>query len=231
MDTVLATRNGRDVKISEGQTLYRAQRDIEHHTRADDDGNEIYEMLGLGPERMKPLANRAKEGRVNPTGIPVLYLASTAQTAISEVRPWIGSGVSVAQFKIIRDMRAINLSLGHGRASIGHLTFPQLFGEQPTDAPTKEKAVWTDIDNAFSQPITLSDDTADYVPTQILAELFRDVGYDAIIYRSQFGEEGYNVALFNVADADAINCAPYRVTGIEIKFEEIGNRWFSRKTS
>ena len=52
----------------------------------------------------------------------------------------------------------------------------------------KEKAVWVEIDCAFSHPTTLSDDAADYVPTQILAELFRDTGYDGIVYRSHFGE-------------------------------------------
>jgi len=101
-------------------------------------------------------------------------------------------------------------------------------GSQP-DAKQKEKGVWIDIDNAFSRPVTLSDDSADYVPTQILAELFKNAGYDAIIYRSQFGEKGYNIALFNVEDAEVINCAPYQVRGIEVTFEQIGNMWFSTK--
>jgi hypothetical protein len=62
-----------------------------------------------------------------------------------------------------------------------------------------------------------------------LAELFRQQGYECIIYRSQFGKEGYNVVLFNLDDAEPINCAPYEVTEIEVKYREIGNRWFSSK--
>lgn len=230
LDTVLATLKDRDVRIAESTILCRAQPGIEYDTIFNEDDIEIGEKRhGFGSERMKPLASRAREGRVNPAGIPVLYLASHEQTAISEVRPWIGSELSVAQFKVLRDLKAVNLSLGHGQVSIGHLKFAHLLGEEAPDAETKQKAVWIDIDNAFSTPVTLSDDAADYVPTQILSELFQDAGYDAIIYRSQFGEKGYNVALFNVEDADPINCAPYEVKGIEVKYEEIDERWFSKK--
>jgi hypothetical protein len=33
---------------------------------------------------------------------------------------------------------------------------------------------------------------------------FSDAAYDAIIYRSQFGETGYNVVLFKVEHAEAL---------------------------
>ena len=79
------------------------------------------------------------------------------------------------------------------------------------------------------QRIFLSDDAADYVPTQILAELFRDAGYDAIVYKSQFGEKGFNIVIFNPDDADAINCGPYEVTALKVDYKEAGNRWFSTK--
>lgn len=230
LDTVLATVADRDVKISKDTILFRAQRGTAVAPHLDEDGEEIgMDVVGFGAERMKPLASRAREGRANPAGIAVLYLASQEQTAISEIRPWVGSKVSIAQFKILRDVRAINLSLGHGQASVGALMFSELFGDKTPTAEKKEKAVWIEIDNAFSRPITLSDDSADYVPTQILAEQFRNAGYEAIIYRSQFGEKGYNVALFDLANAEPVNCAPYEVTGVEVKYREVGNRWFSTR--
>ncbi|WP_316979505.1 RES family NAD+ phosphorylase [Shumkonia mesophila] len=229
LDTVLATLRDRDVIIQKDAILCRAQRGIDYDPVVEDGVEVGEEPHGFGTARMKPITNRAREGRVNPAGIPVLYLASNEKTAISEVRPWVGSEISVAQFKILRDLRAVNLSFGHGQMALGQMTFAHLLGEEAPDAETKEKAVWIDIDSAFSRPITLFDDSAEYVPTQILAELFMDAGYDAIVYRSQFGEKGYNIALFNVDDAEAINCAPYRVTGIDVNFEEMGNRWFSTK--
>jgi len=100
---------------------------------------------------------------------------------------------------------------------------------QPLTSEQREKAVWIDIDNAFSEPVTKSDDAGDYVPTQILAEVFKSAGYDAIVYKSQFGEKGFNIVVFNPDNADVINCAPYQVTGFEVSFKEIGNRWFREK--
>ncbi len=98
MDTVLATLRGRDVEIMEGQLLFRAQRGVD---RGEEEGHDRGSISAFGPTRMKPQIDRATEGRANPTGIPVLYLASSEQTAISEVRPWIGSELSVAQFRIV----------------------------------------------------------------------------------------------------------------------------------
>jgi RES domain len=227
LDTVLATIRDRSGYLKQGTIFYRAQQGNDWRDVTDAEGKIVtQEAAGYDAKRMKPRPNRANEGRANPAGISVLYLGTTEQTAISEVRPWIGASLSVAQFKTLKRLKAIDLTRGHGKSSF----FSVLHrfandGEQPT-AEEKEKAVWIDIDNAFSRPVTLSDDEADYVPTQILAELFRDAGYDAIIYKSQFGEKGYNVALFNVNDADAINCAPYRVTEIEVKFKVDGDHWF-----
>ena len=178
---------------------------------------------------MKPRPKQAIEGRANSAGISVLYLGTTEQTVISEVRPWIGSSISVAQFKLRRSLRAINLSRGHGQSSFEALNLNHFLSGTPLTAEEKENAVWIDIDNAFSRPVTISDDSAEYAPTQILAELFRDSGYEAIIYRSQFGKRGFNVILFDPDDADVINCAPYEVTSIDVKFKQVEAHWFANK--
>jgi len=158
----------------------------------------------------------------------MLYLASSRTTAISEIRPWVGSEVSLGYFKVLRDLKAIDLSVGHGKAAFGVLTLSQLVGEHSIDRETKERAVWIAIDNAFSRPVTRESNVTDYVPTQVLAELFREAGYDAIIYRSQFGAgraKGYNVALFDLDDAEIIACEPQRVTRIAVRFEKFGSAW------
>lgn len=227
LETVRATNRDRDVELRKGMIFYRAQLGIDLEIRTDEDGTPLYEeSVGYSAVRMKPRPNQAKEGRANPAGIPVLYLGTTEKTAISEVRPWAGTRVSVAQFETLRPLRAIDLSRGHGKTSLGEIGLDKLFGGGPFEPELKERAVWIDIDNAFSEPVTGSDDLADYVPTQILAELFRDVGYDAVIYKSQFDEGGFNVVIFEPEHAVAINCAPYEVTEIEIKFREEGNRWY-----
>ena len=226
LNAILGTRHGRESKIPNGSTLWRAQIGIEYDPLYDPEGNKYDEApIGFSEERMKPLTHQGPEGRANPSGIPVLYVASSKQTAISEVRPWIGSMVSVARLRVLRDLLAIDLSLGHGKSSMRVLTWPQVFGDAPIDAETKERAVWTAVDNAFSRPITLEASTGEYVPTQILSELFRDAGYDAIIYGSQFGD-GSNIAIFDIGDAEVINCTPYNVSGIEVKYSAAGNTWY-----
>lgn len=230
--TVRATNRGRDVYLPAGSIFYRAQRGIDWRDSKDENGDVYGEQpVGYDAARMKPRPRQATEGRANPAGIPVLYLGTTEQTAISEVRPWVGGEVSVAQLSTVRNLKAVNLSLGHGQSSLNVVGLNHILEGTPVSAEIKEKAVWVEIDNAFSRPITASDDEADYVPTQILAELFKDSGYDAIIYKSQFGEKGFNIVVFHPEDADVINCAPYEVSGIEVSYKEIGNRWFSPKTS
>ena len=69
--------------------------------------------------------------------------------------------------------------------------------------------------------MTGTDDPAAYVPTQILAELFRDEGYEAITYRSRFGKKGYNVVIFNLDDADPVDGWPYEVKKIKVAAERV----------
>ena len=231
LNTVLQTRQNRDFEIPVDTLVWRAQLGIKYNILRDECGEEIgEEWVGFSRSRMKPLAQYAKASRANSSGIPVLYVASTEQTAISEVRPWVGSELSVAQFRITRQLNAIDLTQGHGKSSWSGLTLKQLSGREEPDTETKLRAVWTDIDNAFSRPVATSDEMEDYIPTRILAELFREAGYDAIVYRSQFGQggrDGYNIAIFRLEDAEILNCAPYRVESIEVNYEEIGNRWFT----
>ncbi|MGO7400154.1 RES family NAD+ phosphorylase [Rhizobium ruizarguesonis] len=222
VDTVLATIKDRDVELREGMVLFRAQAGIEYYVS---DENQGEQPSGYGAARMKPRPNRSTEGRANPAGMPVLYLGTTEKNVISEIRPWVGAEVSVAQLKLKRKLRALDLSQGHGKSHL-NLILGHILNGTPMSLEEKERAVWISIDNAFSQPVTRSDDMADYVPTQILAEVFKNAGYDAIGYKSQFGEKGLNIVLFNPDDADVINCAPYRVTGLEVSFKEIGNRWY-----
>lgn len=230
LDTVRATLNDRDVTLPKGTTLFRAQLGIDHADAKDGRGNlvEGVEPVAYGSERMKPSKSHVLEGRVNRAGIAVLYLSCSELTAISEVRPWIGSGVSVAQFKTLRPQTVVNLTPGHGKSSEEKILLESPIDE-PISSRDKELAVWTDIDSAFSRPMSRSDGSPDYVPTQILAELFKSMNYDGLIYRSNFGKGGHNVVLFDLDAAAAINAAPVRVTGVELKYEEMGNRWHSTK--
>jgi hypothetical protein len=225
LSAVAETSNGRKLSLKKGANLWRAQ--LGHDWRDEGQGDETFEVqCAHSPERMKPLPDKAYDGRANPKGIPCLYLANSKETAMSEVRPWVGSYVSVGQFKILRDQQLIDCSRTHKAGSF-LLSFP--FGEREPEPSDIEKAVWSDIDRTFAEPMTRSDDSADYVATQILAELFKKEGFDGIVYKSNFGEEGYNIALFDITAADLINCAIHQVDSIEFKFSQEDNPYFIKK--
>ncbi len=234
LDAVLATlsKDERDRELPKGQIFYRAQRGVEWLELEDENGNSIGpEVFGYDGMRMKPLSDRAREGRLNPSGIPVLYVANTIETAISEVRPWVGAEISVAKCRLVRPLKTLNLSIGHGKHS--GADFRHFMGGPEPTTDDVNAAVWIDIDNAFSRPITASDDQADYAPTQILAELFQSVGYEAIVYKSQFGDNeqitGYNIAIFDLDAIEIVSCEPHQVESIKINARQIGNPWFSSK--
>lgn len=230
LDTVLATIRDRTVEFEAGYTFFRAQLGVDIIDRTDEEGIWLGEdIVGFGADRMKPLRDRSREGRANPIGIPVLYAGTTIETVVSEVRPWIGADVSVAWCKLLKPLRTLDLTRGQGKSSLSGPVLNHLLGDQVLTPAEKEAAVWIDIDNAFSEPVTSTDDRADYAPTQILAELFRHAGYDAIGYKSHFGDDetrrGYNVAIFDPEAVEIVACAPYKVHAIKVEAEQNGSPW------
>lgn len=211
---VLQTSKSRVKELPKDTPLWRAQ--LGHHWRSVSQDGQCFEIPAAHkPERMKPVEGCAAEGRANPKGIAVLYLATRQETAMSEVRPWLGSFVSCAKFRTTRPLRIVDFSVFHGRGFFFYI-------DEPDDSE-KEKAVWTQIDQAFSKPTTSGDGTADYAPTQVIAELFKADGYDGIAYKSAFGDDGYNIALFNLADAELTVCALHEVKSLEFSFLQRDN--------
>lgn len=224
--TVMMTASQREFPLKKGSQLIRAQIGAEERGEASEDGAiEVIRFWGYGAERMKPIAAKAKEGRANPAGVAYLYFASDITTAISEVRPWIGSWVSVARFQTARDLRLVDLTKGHGK--FGILELPAGQHPQSVGAEAKRLAVWTDIDAAFSWPVTRDENNMDYVPTQILAEAFHECGYDGLVYGSNFGDPGYNVVLFDLESATAISCAAFQIKQVIVSHEELGETWYA----
>ena len=84
---------------------------------------------------------------------------------------------------------------------------------------------------SFSEPLERSDDVAEYIPTQVVAELFKREGYDGIAYKSAFGEKGYNICLFDVDAAVLDYCRLHKVKGINFDFgEHVEEYWVKSET-
>lgn len=217
LSNVLMTSNDRVRIVKAGSNFWRSQ--IGNDWRpVIQDGEEIAEEpIPLLPEKMKPHQYKASEGRANPKGIPYLYLATDKETAMSEVRPWVGSNISVGQFKTVKELRLIDCSVNHNKGFM-------FYFEEPSNEE-KEQAVWAHIDRAFSEPVTLSDKSSDYVPTQIIAELFKSEGFDGVIYKSALSD-GFNLVVFDIDSAKLINCFLYEAKGIKFTFSETANPYF-----
>lgn len=134
-------------------------------------------------------------------------------------RPWLHSEISVGQFRTRKELRLVNCSVHPPNG----LT---VYWEEPDDQK-KEEAVWADIDRAFSRPVTASDQSSDYVPTQIIAELFRNNGFDGVLYRSAL-EEGLNLALFDIGAATMLSSVVFRAEAIQFSFNQFGNIYHFR---
>lgn len=201
--------------LPEETILWRAQLGSEWH-----DDPEHPALLALPSERMKPRRGRATEGRANPKGLPVLYLATTKETAMAEVRPSKGIDISLAQFKVLRDLTIVDFSTEDDHHPI--------YLKEPADEAARDAAVWADIDRAFSAPTERSDDGVEYVATQIITDAIRAAGYDGIAYQSGL-EKGHNVALFDLDAADVINCALWDLKSVSYEFAQAGNPYFVKK--
>jgi len=173
--------------------------------------------------RMKPLRNAAHEGRVNPKGIPCLYLATDKETAMAEVRPWLGASISTGHFRTTRELAVVDFSVGHDSK-----LNPDLMTRELSPAE-KEEAVWAQVDRAFSAPVTDDPATAEYVPTQIIAETFRKEGLDGVVYKSLLGS-GFNFALFDLEAAELVTCGLYRTEALSFSFVEDGPAYYAQQS-
>ena len=219
LSVVLKTSKDRIRTIKAGSIFCRSQ--LGNNWRSIvENGEEIAdEPAPLPKERMKPVKKEAKEGRANPKGIPYLYLASNEKTAIAEARPWTGSNISVGQFKVVKNLIFVDCSVNHAESH-------KFYFKEPSEEE-KVKTVWTHIDRAFSAPVTSSDKSSDYVPTQIIAELFKKEGYDGLIYKSALAD-GFNLVLFDVDSAKIVNCSVFEVGPIDFDYSPSGNTYFVR---
>lgn len=212
--TLLTTAKDRIESIPKGQKFWRAQLDY-------DDSPCYDHIVPHSSKRMKPEPKKASEGRINSKGIACLYLATDEKTAVSEIRPWVGSYVTVAQFETLRELKVIDCSCGEiNPMNVSVADIDKLCKLKPPTPKEAIKTIWRWIDKEFSGPVEHNDKIADYVPTQIIAELFKTNGFDGIQYKSLFND-GKNLALYDIDSAEQIGDGKViQVTSIDVGFKQ-----------
>jgi hypothetical protein len=128
----------------------------------------------------------ATAGRMNRGGVSFLYLATTADTAVSELRPHPGHYCSIGRFCATRKLRVADLS------SLEVTEFSS------SDRELDHYLLLKTIDDVFSVPV-IPENRAEYNFAQSLADAFRQLAYDGVCYRSSVGD-GKNYVFFNPQD-------------------------------
>lgn len=146
-----------------------------------------------------PKGVKVSAGRANPQYIRYLYVSESPTTSMFEVRPFIFDAINIAQIRINEPLKiakiAVNLDLSSNK-----------------DA-TKEMYVMGMIQGAFSKP---TNDSNDYIPTQVIAEYIKSLGYDGIRFNSSLHYGGVNLTIFNYEKCEAISSQDFRLEDIKL---------------
>jgi len=210
LETIVETSRKRATTIPQGQVLWRAaQGYVAEEGVHPHDVFFLESIKPLSIERMKPLRDRAYEGRVNPKGVPCLYLATDSETAMMETRPWAGSVLTISQMILLKQVIVVDCTL------------PATFNLDVKTQEQLESNSWYVLNEAFSLPVFQAEDVADYAPTQYIAEAFRAAGYGGIMYTSQVGN-GKNIALFDVHAAEVASRQLRQANKLSFAFAEVG---------
>jgi hypothetical protein len=236
LSAVKASARDRLIRLRKGHPLWRAQRGHDQGTElafAGEDGTEnvfVDIEVPFDVERMSPDPAHVTEGRLNPRGIAFLYLAKDTKTAIAEVRPWVGVTVSVGVFEVLRDCTLVNCSEPGGRGLYLRISAEGVF--VPPSPAEWDTLVWEAISYAFAHPTDPQDTSLTYAPTQILAEVLREEGYDGILYQSALHADGMNVALFDPSSARLFACDLHEIMRVEFRSRSTGRHYArDRETS
>lgn len=151
-----------------------------------------------------PPADYIGNGRANPDHIRYLYLSEDSVTPVYEVRPIIGDTVSVAKFKLLKEVRLYDLTVD--------------VRDIESDEGLKLPGLYNTIGAMFSKPH--NGDVSKYLPTQYIAEEIKNMGFDGLRFRSSLNKNGYNVVLYNPDDCVAVSSDLVKVKGIDLKLDE-----------
>ncbi|WP_369410945.1 RES family NAD+ phosphorylase [Candidatus Pantoea multigeneris] len=158
----------------------------------------------------------ASHGRANPTGIPYLYLGSSSEAAISEIRPHTGETATVAEFLIKEKIKLVDLR--SPRKSISPFLLPTEddIGRVRADIPFLER-----LGEELTRPVLPRSAAIDYIPSQYLCEFIKKSGFDGVVYRSSVSD-GINLALFNPDNAHAICVSQFSVHRVSVSVASLG---------
>lgn len=159
----------------------------------------------------KPPAKSCQAGRCNPEGISYLYLASNAETAASEVKPYVGEYLTIAKFETQRELKVIGL-----RNPI--IDSPFKYGQELKYALDIFE-ILQHVSRDLSKPLVPGKSNLEYLPTQYVCEMAKEHKYDGIFYKSSLAS-GYNLLLFSDKNLKCFESNLFEVKSIKTQIEQ-----------
>lgn len=166
-------------EIPAGTKLWRARTDLTSRKKA--------VAADFGPP---PVHLALQSNRMNPPGIPMVYLASTAKTALRETR---SRTARVGQWEANRALRVLDLR--------DLPPIPGVFAEESRQERLMIRFLHHFADDIMT-PVERDERVhIDYLPSQVITEYLRDFEFnggqlDGIAYGSTVDRGRWNVALF-----------------------------------
>jgi hypothetical protein len=157
-----------------------------------------------------PPKEKASHGRANPAGISYLYMASDLTTAISEVRPHTGERVTVAEFRITDEVKLADLREPRKLVTPFVCESESDLVQLRADIEFLER-----LGDELTRPVLPRSAAIDYIPSQYLCELIKNIGFDGVIYKSSVGDE-MNIALFYPQKAEVRSAAMHYVSRVSV---------------
>ena len=144
-------------------------------------------------------------------------MAEGIDTAIAEVRPIIKQLVSVAEIKMLRELKLFDMCQTF---NLNYFTIDSLQNRKYLSSN-----ILFHMAEHFARPNHVGE-SEDYYATQYICELLlKEYGYDGVRFRSSLHKGGINIALFNNLKHDChykiINSSIYRVDNVMVAHSEV----------
>ncbi|GKS12912.1 hypothetical protein YDYSY3_39120 [Paenibacillus chitinolyticus] len=180
------------ISLPEGSLIWRARRNPSGSL-----DTEQSRSLECGPPR-----NVSIPLRMNPAGISYFYGSEDRDTCKEEIRSIVGEHVIYGQFKTKKELKVVDLSKA-----------PRSFVKSIFDPDYNHDMNWATVFlegfvEEISKPIEERVAHIEYIPTQILSEYIRKLGYDGVRYSSSLTGK-YNYTLFCGRQEEVVTRSSY----------------------
>lgn len=147
---------------------------------------DIVPIREIGPAPAK----YATPNRMSPFGISYMYLSDKVETCLCEIRARANDTILVGKFSSKIDLNIIDLSISP------KMPMKSIFNTNYIHSHNWIDDFIDSFKSEISNRISDEDKEIEYIPTQVLTEYIRKLGYDGIRFESSVLDDTYNYVLF-----------------------------------